>query len=179
MLIAYEQYGDPLKWRQIYEANKDKITDPNHVPPGTQLKLNKDMMHPADQPSGTKIKIRHGDTLGKISQRVYGSPGQWKKLWKHNSGLVKDPNKIYAGFFLYYEPSDAAGDGAQQDASAGNQGKQQGQQQPAMNDPGAAPAQDPNQPGAAAPAPAGGSAYPVPQFGFSDANGAPPPPPGP
>ena len=43
-------------------------------------------------------------TLGSISHTVYGSTRKWKKLWENNRQLIKDPNKIYAGFYLYYQP---------------------------------------------------------------------------
>lgn len=32
-----EYYGDPYKWPLIYEANKDKISNPNWIYPGQEL----------------------------------------------------------------------------------------------------------------------------------------------
>jgi nucleoid-associated protein YgaU len=32
-----EYYGDPYKWPLIYEANKDKIANPNWIYPGQEL----------------------------------------------------------------------------------------------------------------------------------------------
>jgi nucleoid-associated protein YgaU len=101
MKIAYENYGDLHKWREIYEANKGKIHDPNAVPPGTQLQLDpsqrKTIAH-----NGSQYRIKGGDTLGSISMDVYGKKEKWKRLWKNNKQLIPDPNKIYAGFYLYY-----------------------------------------------------------------------------
>jgi len=37
--IAKREYGDANKWRQIYEANKDIIKDPDLIYPGQTLKL--------------------------------------------------------------------------------------------------------------------------------------------
>jgi nucleoid-associated protein YgaU len=37
--IAKEVYGDAGKWRQIYEANRDKIKDPNLIYPGQVLAI--------------------------------------------------------------------------------------------------------------------------------------------
>jgi nucleoid-associated protein YgaU len=34
-----EIYGDPTKWQLIYEANKDKIDDPNNIKAGLELKI--------------------------------------------------------------------------------------------------------------------------------------------
>jgi len=37
--IAKREYGDATKWRMIYEANKDLITDPDLIYPGQELKI--------------------------------------------------------------------------------------------------------------------------------------------
>lgn len=103
MKIAFENYGDLYRWREIYEANRDKIQDPNHVPPGTQLVLNGAGMVTIER-NGEQYLIQSGDTLGSISHNVYGTPRKWKRLWENNRQLIKDPNKIYAGFYLYYQP---------------------------------------------------------------------------
>ncbi|HUP58114.1 MAG TPA: LysM peptidoglycan-binding domain-containing protein, partial [Bdellovibrionota bacterium] len=105
MKIAFEHYGDLYKWKEVYELNKDKISNPNAIPRGTVLKLN-----PADgvqiSRNGEKYLIKQGDTLGTISSDIYGTPSKWKKLWKNNRELIKDPNRIFAGFYLYYTITD-------------------------------------------------------------------------
>jgi LysM repeat protein len=37
--IAKEIYGDARRWPEIFEANKDKITDPNLIFPGQELRI--------------------------------------------------------------------------------------------------------------------------------------------
>ena len=103
MKVAFENYGDLYRWKEIYESNRSRIQDPNHVPPGTQLILNGAGMVTIER-NGDKYLIKHGDTLGIISDDVYGTRQKWKKLWENNRQLIKDPNKIYAGFYLYYQP---------------------------------------------------------------------------
>ena len=44
------------------------------------------------------------NTLGTISNDVYGTTHKWKRLWENNRQLIKDPNRIYAGFYLFYQP---------------------------------------------------------------------------
>ena len=39
--IAQKQYGDSTKWKEIFEANKDQIKDPNLIHPGQKLKIPK------------------------------------------------------------------------------------------------------------------------------------------
>jgi|GEM_PF-1103209 len=134
MKIAFENYGDLYRWREIYEANRDRIQDPNHVPPGTELVLNGAGMVQIDR-NGEQYLIRRGDTLGSISNTVYGTTRKWKKLWENNRQLIKDPNKIYAGFYLYYQPEGRMmtnGDDSMGSPSAMNQPQTTGQQQAAQ-----------------------------------------------
>ena len=37
--IARHHYGDASQWHKIYEANKDRIHDPDHIEPGWTLRL--------------------------------------------------------------------------------------------------------------------------------------------
>lgn len=37
--IAKREYGDAGKWRKIYEANKDKIKDPDLIYPGQEFTI--------------------------------------------------------------------------------------------------------------------------------------------
>ncbi len=37
--IAQREYGDASKWREIYEANRDKIQDPDLIYPGQVLTI--------------------------------------------------------------------------------------------------------------------------------------------
>ncbi len=37
--IAKEVYGDASRWREVYEANKDKIKDPKIIRPGQELRI--------------------------------------------------------------------------------------------------------------------------------------------
>jgi LysM repeat protein len=103
MKIAFENYGDLYKWKDIYESNRDVVKDPNMITPGTVLKLGKSDANIAR--NGEKYEIKPGETLGTISNTVYGTPRKWKKIWHNNKDLIKDPNRIFAGFFLYYTMS--------------------------------------------------------------------------
>jgi nucleoid-associated protein YgaU len=106
MRISWEQYGTLFRWREIYQVNKARIADPNHVPPGTLLELPAEGRNPAAaaEHNGEQYLIVKGDTLGRISNKVYGTLAKWKMIWENNRQLIRDPNKIYAGFYLYYVP---------------------------------------------------------------------------
>lgn len=101
MKIAFMVYGDVYQWRRILEANSDRISDPARLVKGTQLKVD-NAANDSYYNGFEKYLIKSGDTLGVISGDIYGSKSKWKDLWKMNDGLVKDPNRIYAGFFLRY-----------------------------------------------------------------------------
>lgn len=102
MKIAFETYGDLYSWKKIYEMNKDRIPSVGALTAGTMLKLEKPSLPAQIQRNGEAFMIRSGDTLGTISGEVYGTDRKWRRLWDNNRQLVKDPNKIYAGFYLYY-----------------------------------------------------------------------------
>lgn len=106
MKIAFETYGDLTRWKEIYDANRDVITDPNRIPKGLVLKLQMPSTPVVIEKNGERYQIKRGDTLGTISRDLYGTQGRWRDLWANNKQLIKDPNKIYAGFDLYYLPAE-------------------------------------------------------------------------
>ena len=153
MKIAFEQYGDLYRWKEIYEANRGAIQDPSHIPPGTQLSLNGAGMVQIDR-NGERYLIKHGDTLGTISHEVYGSSHKWKKLWENNRQLIKDPNRIYAGFYLFYQPEGTLTHGAPTEAPAveGDSAAKKQVAAPVAAAPAAPTAPDARAPASAAPA---------------------------
>lgn len=108
MKIAFENYGDVFSWKKIFEANSTSISDPNRLEVGVVLSLPRiEGRTPASIPEGSeKYQIQQGDTLGTISGKVYGDRSLWKRLWEQNKSWIKNPNKIFAGFFVYYTLSD-------------------------------------------------------------------------
>jgi LysM repeat protein len=102
MKIAFKTYGDIYQWKKILEDNKDKLTDPKMLKEGMLIKLDTPSTEPSVERNGEKYLIKDGDTLGKISGEVYGTPAKWKQIWENNKQLIHDPNKIFAGFYLYY-----------------------------------------------------------------------------
>ncbi len=101
MMIAFKLYGDYGKWREISNMNQDKLKGSQAVQAGTVLRY----MAPAEafiwSPEGNPYLIRTGDTLGGISSTTYGTSKKWRSIWDNNKPLIKDPNKIFAGFTIY------------------------------------------------------------------------------
>jgi nucleoid-associated protein YgaU len=110
MLIAFNIYGDFTKWKELMKHNNDKLKgNPANLSAGMNIKY----YHSGDEfvwnPGGNPYLIKWGDTLGKISDNVYGTNKKWKDIWHHNEPLIKDPNRIYVGFTIYYLEEDGRG----------------------------------------------------------------------
>lgn len=45
-------------------------------------------------------KVVRGDSLSKISKKVYGSSSKWRTLYSKNRKIIKNPNLIYPGQVL-------------------------------------------------------------------------------
>lgn len=102
MMIAFKIYGDYSEWKSLAGHNRDALKGK------TSLKTGMVLTYPAPaeefiwNPQGNPYLIRTGDTLVGISKQVYASSKKWKLLWENNKPLIKDPNKIYAGFTIFY-----------------------------------------------------------------------------
>lgn len=103
MKIAFEKYGNVYRWREVYNTNKSLITDYNNLVPGTVLTI-AGVEYVVTLKNGKPYLIIRNDTLVKISNSLYGTPSGWRGLWYNNPQLIHNPNKIYAGFTLYYPP---------------------------------------------------------------------------
>lgn len=105
MMIAFKLYGDYAKWKDLASQNREKLKGGTTITSGMTL----DYVAPAEEfvwnPQGNPYLIRTGDTLGGISTTVYNTSKKWKLLWENNKPLIKDPNKIFAGFTIYYPES--------------------------------------------------------------------------
>ncbi|MCB9094829.1 MAG: LysM peptidoglycan-binding domain-containing protein [Halobacteriovoraceae bacterium] len=110
MLIAFKLYGDYTRWREIQRLNSDKLAGSTVISPGMQLNYNMAGSGFSYNPQGNPYLIQRGDTLGIISDKVYGTMGKWKSIWDNNRPLIKDPNLIFVGFTIYYLPDGSARD---------------------------------------------------------------------
>ncbi len=102
MMIAFKLYGDYARWKELANENASTLKGGTVVRTGMTLNY----AAPAEEfvwnPQGNPYLIKTGDTLGTISKDVYATVKKWKLLWENNKPLIKDPNKIYAGFTIYY-----------------------------------------------------------------------------
>ncbi|MAX65356.1 MAG: hypothetical protein CME66_00310 [Halobacteriovoraceae bacterium] len=101
MLIAFKIYGDYGKWKDLARWNSDKLGPGHTLRQGMQLKYEVPAQEFVWNPEGNPYLIQKGDTLGTISRDKYGTPAYWRNIWKNNTPLIKDPNRIFAGFTIY------------------------------------------------------------------------------
>ncbi len=119
MQISFKLYGDISKWKTLRELNQTTLSDGN-VRKGMKLKYYVPETPFSWSPAGTPYLIKNGDTLGTISNSVYQTPKKWKTIWENNKPLIKNPNKIYAGFTLYYLTEGLAENSIQENSSREN-----------------------------------------------------------
>lgn len=101
MLISHDLYGDYRRWREILAINQDVVSKDYKIIGLPKIKFIGDPIQ-WPIPSGRPYFIKSGDTLGIISRKVYGNKTFWREISDHNPNLIKDPNLIFAGFYLYY-----------------------------------------------------------------------------
>lgn len=101
MKIAFAKYGDLYRWREILQHNRQALKSGELLYPGTILQV-PGVGEVIITRNGEPYLIKRHDTLVKISSSLYGSSSHWKALWQNNPELIRDPNKIYAGFTMYY-----------------------------------------------------------------------------
>lgn len=96
MLVAWKFYGDYKRWREIEAMNPG-----SNFKHGDKIRIPKYDKAFEYNPGGTPYLIQKGDTLGRVSTKRYDTKKYWKKIWKHNDRLIKDPDLIFAGFTIF------------------------------------------------------------------------------
>jgi nucleoid-associated protein YgaU len=105
MYIAYKLYGDYRKWPSL--ARMNGLASTSSLQTGSVLKVDSSMIRTLPRLEGRPYIIKVGDSLSKISMQEYGNFNQWKRLWEHNSQMIKDPNIIFAGFQMHLLPENS------------------------------------------------------------------------
>ncbi|MCL5667139.1 MAG: putative Ig domain-containing protein [Patescibacteria group bacterium] len=121
--IAQRFYGDGSRWREILEANTDKVKNPRTmrvgitlvipgVPAGATIGSSAGAATPAAelqrikaelgspiQPLGT-YTVKRGDTLWGLAQRYYGDGTKWIYIQAANAEKVPNPRTMRVGITL-------------------------------------------------------------------------------
>ena len=103
MLIAFKLFGDYHFWKELAKWNKSFLGRGHGLDIGMSLKFFKLKTENPWPPKGNPYMIKRGDFLTKISQKIYGTSRKWRKIFKRNKLMIKNPNLIFAGFTLFYD----------------------------------------------------------------------------
>jgi|GEM_PF-534087 len=101
MLISFKIYGDYTRWKELALLNRDMFDDRYIVKKGMMLKFRMPDSPFEWEKNGDPYLVTRGDTLTKISEKVYHTFRRWKKIFENNRPLIRDPNRIFAGFTIY------------------------------------------------------------------------------
>jgi len=132
--LAEQHLGDGMRWRELWELNRDRPQpdgrawrDPQLIVPGWQLLLPADdTRSPAASPAGAAASDVHvvvpGDTLSGIAESQLGNPDRYAEIFDLNRGVVQpdgrrltDPDLIVPGWQLRLpspEPAEEVADPA-------------------------------------------------------------------
>ena len=103
MMVAFKIYGDYRKWKELTEWNKEQLKQ--KISAGMKLRYYVPEQRIAWVPSGLPYLVKTGDTLQIISMDKYGTTRKWKSIYENNRPLIRNPDLIFAGFTLYYQPT--------------------------------------------------------------------------
>lgn len=118
--IAGKSLGDANRWGEIFELNRDQISDPNLIFPGQVLKMPGGASAPAPAPAtppapalapapaaptppaapAATYTVQGGDSLSAIAAKALGNGDRWGEIFDLNRDQLSDPNVIQAGQVL-------------------------------------------------------------------------------
>jgi nucleoid-associated protein YgaU len=93
--IAESVYGSGYEWTKVYEANKEKIVNPNLLLVGTDVTLPK---LETSTESTTEYTVVTGDSLWNISTKLCGNGFGWTQIAADNH--LVNPGIIHKGNVL-------------------------------------------------------------------------------
>ncbi len=83
---------DGVSWRDLYDANDHKLSDPAVIYPGQELSL----PGASDGSQPSTYTVQAGDTLASVAAGT-DAVGSWQELAEINSDIIGDPQLIRVG----------------------------------------------------------------------------------
>ena len=97
-VIPAALYGRPRGEQTILTAAATPAPRPTATPVPTAAPT--PIPTPTPAPSVTTYVVVAGDSLWRISQKLYGTGTKWRDIWQANRDTVKNPDFIYIGQVL-------------------------------------------------------------------------------
>ena len=109
--IASRLYGHPGAAEAIWNANRDRLSDPALLPIGLPLRLpaqwSPATVRPAAGPATVEparrpasVLVGPGETLETLAERFYGDKAWAPRLWEANRDRLRNPALVVAGMEL-------------------------------------------------------------------------------
>jgi len=112
-VIAEKYYGNGEYYMSIYEANRNKMTSPNHLRAGVRLVIPNragtirqgtpapgSESEPAPAQRYTTYTVKRGDSLSVLAQKFFGTTKALPKLIELNRDKIADPDWVPVGTVL-------------------------------------------------------------------------------
>jgi hypothetical protein len=111
--IATAIYGHPGAAEAIWNANRDRLSDPGVLPIGMTLRIppswvppaarafgagGADLIEPGQRPG--RVRVAPGETFESLAVRFYGDRAWASRLWEANRDQVRSPALLVAGIEL-------------------------------------------------------------------------------
>ncbi len=108
--LASRHLGDPKRFGELYEANRDRLASADDVRIGMKLRVPVADDAPAAAPSPAAARpastsvagvarytVQPNDSLSRIAGEVLGDPNRWEELYQANRDLLDSPNQVKVG----------------------------------------------------------------------------------
>ncbi|MBI4577146.1 MAG: LysM peptidoglycan-binding domain-containing protein [Planctomycetes bacterium] len=116
--IAKRLYGTEARWPAIAEANRDRVSDPSRLMPGTELVIptgETDGGTTAPRASAPRTPtgavthtVAQEETLFSIAAHYYGTGSRWPLIAEANRDRIEDPHRLKPGMVLVIPPATEA-----------------------------------------------------------------------
>jgi nucleoid-associated protein YgaU len=87
-VIARNFFGRAARWPEIFNVNRDVISNPDRIRVGQKLRI------PLQFGSHT---VRRGETLQSIAEKLLGSANRWRRIFNANRDRIQNPDLLRVG----------------------------------------------------------------------------------
>ncbi|NQT97981.1 MAG: LysM peptidoglycan-binding domain-containing protein [Candidatus Marinimicrobia bacterium] len=85
-MIAKYYGGEGADWKELYQMNRELLSNPNKISPGIKLTVKQSEI----KPSYLTHKVEPGETLRSLAANYLGDEGKWREIYNWNRSLIND-----------------------------------------------------------------------------------------
>lgn len=104
--LAQQHLGSSDRWQELFDANRDKLKQPDAIQAGMKLRLpNAVKQNTSAKPAESTMDgskkgsyvVKPADSLSSIAQKTLGDPNRWEEIFEANRKRLNDPDDIQVG----------------------------------------------------------------------------------